>query len=90
MLVIQNLLRNQAKQPNKKNQKKENLNKLLKHMGKRILPRRLMKGQDGMDCESQEGERDREGEKLGEGEKEIFEAGFEDGFVGGGHKRGLV
>lgn len=85
MLVIHNLLRNQAKQPDKKNQKKENFNKLLEHMGKRILPRRLAEGQDGMDCEKKKCEGDCEGEQLGEGVGQVAEAGLEDGFVGGGH-----
>lgn len=59
-------------------------------MGKRILPRGLAESQDGMDCEKKEGEGDEKGKELGGGEKEVFEAGFKDGFVGGGHKRGLV
>lgn len=56
-------------------------------MGKRILPRRLAEGQNGVDCENKKGERDEKGKELGGGEKEVFEAGFKDGFIGGGHKK---
>lgn len=38
-----------------------------------------------MEGEDQEGEGDDEAEKLGEGVSQVAEAGFKNGFVGGGH-----